>query len=134
MSEPALSVLIADDTPDICYLLRLTLEATGDFIVVGEAPDGAVAVEMARRHHPDAALIDLAMPVMDGLEAIAAIRAYSPATVIVAISGFSTGHMKAAAMAAGADEFVAKAEPLSALTRRLTELCAQPSPKPLDAR
>ena len=113
--------------------MRISLEETGDFAVVGEAGDGAAAVELAHRFHPDAALIDLAMPVMDGLQAISAIRADSPATVIVALSGFSAGQMEAAALAAGADAYFCKADSLAVLTERLKDLCATTARKELDA-
>jgi DNA-binding NarL/FixJ family response regulator len=75
-----LRVLVADDQELVRGGFRLILEAAG-FAVVGEAPDGAVAVELAALHRPDVVLMDIRMPVMDGLEA----------TRLITSSGVSTG-------------------------------------------
>ncbi|MDQ1396258.1 MAG: hypothetical protein QOG64_1517, partial [Acidimicrobiaceae bacterium] len=65
-----LSVLVADDLEDTRFLVRRFLERTGRFTVVAEAANGVEAVALVARHTPDLALLDLAMPVMDGLEAL----------------------------------------------------------------
>ena len=69
--------MVADDLPDARELTRLTLERTGRFQVVGEAGDGAEAIDMVARHRPDLLLLDLAMPRVDGLRALPAIRSAS---------------------------------------------------------
>jgi len=69
--------VVADDLPDARELTRLTLERTGRFQVVGEAGDGAEAIDMVARHRPDLLLLDLAMPRVDGLRALPAIRSAS---------------------------------------------------------
>jgi two-component system cell cycle response regulator DivK len=66
-------ILVADDTEDIRLMMRLKLEHSGHMVV--EAADGREAVELATRAHPDIILMDLNMPVMDGIEAIRCIRA-----------------------------------------------------------
>ncbi len=63
------SILIADDQALVRTGFRMILEAESDFRVVGEAKDGADAVEVARRCRPDVVLMDIRMPRMDGLEA-----------------------------------------------------------------
>ena len=68
-------VLLADDHAAIRAGLRLMLEQSGDVEVVGEASDGDVAVRQARALRPDVVLMDVRMPVMDGLSATRAIRA-----------------------------------------------------------
>lgn len=73
-------VVIADDVPEIRQLLRRVLTPSRGFHVVGEAGDGRTAVELAVSLQPDAVLLDLAMPVMDGLSAIPEIRQRSPGT------------------------------------------------------
>ena len=65
-----LRVLVADDLEDSRYLVRRFLERSGQFVVVAEASNGKQAVELVEQHTPDLALLDLAMPVMDGLEAL----------------------------------------------------------------
>ena len=64
------TVVVIDDTPDLRLLLRMVLELTDRYSVVGEAGDGAEGIEMVRQWQPDLVLLDLAMPVMDGLEAL----------------------------------------------------------------
>ena len=72
-------VLIVDDTPDIRMLLRFTLERHPGFVVVGEAGNGHEAHARAREQPPDLVLLDLAMPVMDGLAALPGLRRIVPA-------------------------------------------------------
>ena len=84
-----LRVLVADDMEDSRYLVRRFLERSGLFTVVAEASNGAQAVELTGIHHPDLALLDLAMPVMDGLEALPLVRQVSPDTTIVVLSNLA---------------------------------------------
>ena len=69
MASPAISVLIVDDQPLLRTGFRMILEAEPDVEVVGEAADGAQACDAARRLRPDVVLMDIRMPVMDGVEA-----------------------------------------------------------------
>ncbi|HEY8302801.1 MAG TPA: response regulator [Jatrophihabitans sp.] len=101
-------VVVMDDTPDIRLLLRVALEAHGQFRVVGEAGDGRAGVELVRRERPDLAVLDLAMPVMDGLEALTHIRRESPGTRTVVLSASESHRMADRARAAGADTFLQK--------------------------
>lgn len=107
MSAP-MRVIIADDSSDIRRMLRLSLDLEGDFEVVGEAEDGEEAVNLAARERPDAIVLDLAMPVMDGLQAIGHIRERSPLTRIVVLSGFNASQMAAEARTLGADAYLEK--------------------------
>jgi chemotaxis response regulator CheB len=63
------SVLLVDDQPLLRMALRMVLEAHDDLSVCGEGGDGAVAVELTARLEPDVVLLDIRMPVMDGVEA-----------------------------------------------------------------
>jgi CheY-like chemotaxis protein len=84
-------VLLVDDLSDIRLVMRLLLEADGRAEVVGEAADGAEAVRLAGELRPDAVVLDLRMPVMDGVSALPLIRAASPGTVVVALSALPVG-------------------------------------------
>jgi DNA-binding NarL/FixJ family response regulator len=76
--------------------------------VVGEAANGAEAVEMARALHPDVVLMDLVMPVMDGIAATVAIRDELPATEVVALTSFIESESVVRAMKAGAIGYLLK--------------------------
>ena len=117
-----ITVVIADDTPDMRMVLRLALSDEEGFSVVGEAGDGAEAVDLASRHQPDVVVLDLAMPVMDGLTAIPLIRAASPASKVVVLSGYGSEEMLEAALEAGADAYVVKGRPMESLGRLLRDL------------
>lgn len=119
----ALRVLVADDTPEVRALLRLTLDASRAFRVVAEARDGAEAIELAGTHRPDLVLLDLAMPVMDGLEAIPGIRLRSPDSRIVVLSGFNADRMGPIALQCGADAYLEKRYRPDELVRRLFAAC-----------
>lgn len=86
--EAKIRVLLVDDVPDIRLMTRLALELDPRFVVAGEAGDGAKAVEMAGELRPDLVLLDLAMPGMGGLEAIAKIHRMAPGCRVVAYTGF----------------------------------------------
>lgn len=101
-------VLLVDDTTEMRFLLRLGLELDGRFDVVGEAEDGDVAVQLADELRPDVAIVDLAMPRVDGLQALPRIRRCSPATRVVVLSAFSSRQMADEAYAAGADAYLEK--------------------------
>lgn len=81
-----LSVLVADDLEDTRFLVRRFLERSGRFTVVAEAANGVEAVALVARFTPDLALLDLAMPVMDGLEALPLVRQASPQTRVIVLS------------------------------------------------
>ena len=121
-------VVLADDTTEIRMLVRLGLELDGRFDIVAEAGDGEAAVRACGEHQPDVAVIDLAMPVMDGLEAIPLVRRASPATRIVVLSAFSSNHMATEAKRAGADAYVEKGAASEQLVRILADLTDLPKP------
>ncbi|MGH2757676.1 MAG: ATP-binding response regulator [Actinomycetota bacterium] len=120
---PACRVLLADDTPEIRLLLRMALELEGGFEVVAEAADGAQATNLADDHRPDAVILDLAMPVMDGLEAIPAIRRAAPDAKILVLSGFTSDQMEREALAVGADAYLEKGVPPHEIVALLQKLC-----------
>ncbi|WP_367130106.1 response regulator [Saccharothrix sp. HUAS TT1] len=99
-----IKVLIADDEPLITAGIRTVLESAGDIEVVAIAADGRAAVEAARRHHVDVALLDLAMPVVDGLTAAAALT--GPRVVV--LTAFGDEANVRAALRQGVDGFALK--------------------------
>ena len=101
-------VLIVDDAEDLRMLLRARMETRDGLTVVGEAADGQAAVELATELQPDLVMLDLAMPRMDGLEALPLIRAAVPGVRVIVLSGFNQSTLADKAIAAGADRYVVK--------------------------
>ena len=119
---PTYRVVVADDVADLRMLLRLLLQRSGRFTVVGEARNGKEAVETATREQPDLTLLDLSMPVMDGLEALPLIREAVPSCAVVVLSGFDADRMAGTAMAAGAAAYLVKGISPDDLVARLLAL------------
>ena len=86
--EHPVRAVVIDDTRDIRELLSIVLTRRG-MHVVGEAGDGREGVDVVRSERPDVVLLDLAMPVMDGIEALPLIRALVPDARIIVLSAFS---------------------------------------------
>jgi DNA-binding NarL/FixJ family response regulator len=106
-----LRVLVADDQELVRAGFRLILEASG-FVVVGEAPDGAAAVERAALHHPDVVLMDIRMPVLDGIAATRQLTASGPdAPKVVILTTFDLDDYVYEALRAGASGFLLKDAP-----------------------
>ena len=101
-------VLVVDDAEDLRMLLRARMETRNGLTVVGEAADGLAAVELASELQPDLVMLDLAMPRMDGLEALPLIRAAVPGVRVIVLSGFNQNTLAEKAMEAGADKYVVK--------------------------
>jgi DNA-binding NarL/FixJ family response regulator len=117
-------IAIVDDTPDIRLLVRLHLELEPDLEVVAEAADGQGAIEIAREHRPEVMLLDLSMPVMNGLEALPHVVQASPSTAVLVLSGFRANALVDQAVEAGAAGFLQKGLPSAELRRRVREAAA----------
>ncbi len=111
--ERHVRVLIADDHERSRDGLRALLTSYPEIEVVGEASNGREAVEMVDDSRPDVVLMDVRMPVMDGLEATRVIKINWPTVRAVTISMYPSS--RAAALAAGADAFVLKGQPTDEL-------------------
>ena len=114
-----LSVVVVDDDPDVRLMLRIGLQAGGEFDVVGEAADGSEAVELLEMLRPDCAVLDLHMPGVGGLEALPSLRARSPRTRIVVYSAHVTLITAKTAMTLGAHAVVEKTAGLEHLKKQL---------------
>lgn len=117
-----ISVVLADDTEEIRHLLRLAFSTDERFDVVGEASDGAQAIEVAEEKRPDAVILDLAMPVMDGLQAIPEIKKRCENTKIVVFSAFEAEQMSGEAIARGADAYIEKGSSYTVLMSTILDL------------
>ncbi|MVA76142.1 response regulator [Auraticoccus sp. F435] len=102
-------VLVADDEPLVRAGVRAVLASDPTIEVVAEAGDGRSAVEAARRHRPDVALLDVQMPELDGLDAGAEIVRLLPGTRTVVLTTFGADDNIRRALATGASGFVLKA-------------------------
>jgi DNA-binding NarL/FixJ family response regulator len=83
------SVVVVDDTYELRCLWKLILDRDERFAVVADAANGQTGAAAAALHQPDLVLLDIAMPVMDGIEALALIRRQSPHSTVVMHSSFS---------------------------------------------
>jgi DNA-binding NarL/FixJ family response regulator len=108
-------VLIADDQELVRTGFRMILKAEPDIEVVAEAADGAEAVELARRLQVDIVLMDIRMPVMDGLEATRRLLAASAETRVLILTTFDLNEYVYEALRAGASGFLLKDAPAAQL-------------------
>jgi DNA-binding NarL/FixJ family response regulator len=104
-------ILIVDDMPQVRQELRLLLQISGELEVVGEAGNGQEAIEQAERLNPDVIIMDLEMPVLDGLLATQKIKQQNLAIRIVILSVHSAPADMKRAKQAGADAYVQKGSP-----------------------
>jgi DNA-binding NarL/FixJ family response regulator len=119
-------VVVVDDQPDMRDLVTLILDDEDDFHVVGTAADGAEAVRVVGELHPDLVVLDVAMPVMSGIEALRCLRVGSPDTRIVILSAHPRDTVDAVAHRL-ADDYLDKAIVVTDLVERLRAVCQRPA-------
>lgn len=114
------SVVAIDDSEDLLFLVRDALERSGQFRVVGTAADGEQGLAAVRAAQPDLVLLDILMPVMDGMSALPLIRQECPDAIVVMLSalGDATG-MPQKAMSLGANGYIHKDGRIQALPEQL---------------
>ena len=103
-----IKILVADDFDQCRSMLRLLLEANSGFQVIAEAINGCEAVEKAAQLQPDVVLLDVGMPILNGLEAARKIRRASPDSKIIFVTQQQDDDIKTAALATGAEAYVLK--------------------------
>jgi DNA-binding NarL/FixJ family response regulator len=113
-------IVLADDQREVRRALRTFLERDGHFDIVGEAADGREAVDLAVEERPDAMILDLAMPGLDGLAALPMLTERAPDTAIIVLSSMVPfGDNRATALDLGAAEVFDKHIPPKKLIRSL---------------
>src|ERR1051325_3473157 len=122
----ATSIRVADD--DRAYLgsLRELIDQQPELEVVATAVDGVQAIELAEQLEPDAVVLDVHMPLLDGVSAAARLRHDHPSICLIALTGDDAPALHRAVLEAGADEVLLKSTILDALLERLTGVRARP--------
>lgn len=123
MTSRSVGVLLVDDVAGLRRLVRIALEDDDTYFrIVAEASNGLEAVEEARKTRPDIVLLDVSMPVMDGLEALPLIREASPRSKVIMFTGFSKERLGSTTRDLGAVEYLEKGATPIELRRRLKEV------------
>ncbi|MGB2875903.1 MAG: response regulator transcription factor [Gaiellaceae bacterium] len=122
--ESRIRVLIADDDNAFLDSLRNLIDRQPELSVVGAAFDGLAAIELADDLEPDAIVIDLHMPLLDGVTAAARLRRDHPSLCLIALTGDAAPALHRAAREAGADEVLLKNELVEGLLDRLATVRA----------
>jgi DNA-binding NarL/FixJ family response regulator len=125
MDDPdrqGIRVLLADDDRDFLESLRELIDRQPELGVVGLAKDGLEAIEQADELDPDAVVIDLHMPLLDGVTAVARLRHDHPSLCLIALTGDEAPKLHEAVREAGADGVLLKSELVDGLVERLSEM------------
>jgi DNA-binding NarL/FixJ family response regulator len=118
--DSRIRVLIADDDAVFLHSLEQLIDSQPELMVTGVAGDGLAAIELAERLDPDAVVLDLHMPLLDGVTAAARLRRDHPSLCLIALTGDAAPELHNAVREAGADEVLLKSELLEVLLDRLT--------------
>jgi two-component system, NarL family, response regulator DesR len=117
-------VVIADDQRLFAEALEAILSTDGRILVVGRAADGQAAVDLACEHRPDIVLMDIEMPVMNGIDAAEAIRESAPGVRVIMLSGSAATQDVSRARTAGAAAYVTKDQIAGDLVRAIIDAAA----------
>jgi len=118
-------VLIADDNIVVRRALRQVFQYESDFEVCGEAGNGREAIERAEQCKPDLVVMDLSMPIMNGLDAARAIKRVLPEVPVIMFSNYSDKFSEEEARSAGISAMVSKTESVSVLVTKARLLINQ---------
>jgi CheY-like chemotaxis protein len=117
--DSRIRVLIADDDPAFLRSLEQLIDSQPELVVTGVAADGLAAIELAEGLDPDAVVLDLHMPLLDGVTAAARLRRDHPSLCLIALTGDAAPELHDAVREAGADEVLLKNKLLEVLLDRL---------------
>jgi two-component system, NarL family, nitrate/nitrite response regulator NarL len=120
-----LRVVIVDDEPLFVEMVQTLLETEGGIEVVGKAPNGKRGVELASILDPDVVIMDVSMPVMNGIDATRAIREHDPAACVLILTGGSNIAEIDKARKAGAAAYLTKERIASDLINEIRSVAAQ---------
>ena len=128
MTDDRIKVLVADDDQLFVESLRELIDRQPELEVVGEAHNGLEAIDLTDNLDPDAVVIDLHMPLLDGVSAVARLRHDHPNLCLIVLTGDADVQLHAAASEAGADAVLEKSELAQGLIDRLSaESARRPS-------
>ena len=119
MAAGSIKVLLADDDPLFLESLQALIERQPELTVVATAGDGLEALELADSLRPDAVVVDLHMPLLDGVSTLTRLRRDHPSLCLIVLTGDSDPKLHAAATEAGADAVLEKHEMARALVERI---------------
>jgi len=118
-----LNIMVVDDSEDLRELISMVLERHPEgWRVVATAAEGRAAVDQARTSQPDLVLLDIAMPVMDGMQALPLIRDVAPEATVVMLSGYPFSTAGQGALDAGAHGYLEKSDLVHGLIPRLERI------------
>ena len=112
-------VLLVDDQPAVLQGLRMRMALEADLNVVGVAGDGQQAISVAKACEPDVVVMDVEMPIMDGIAATAKIHGLLPETAVIMLSIHDNPQLRNKAKSAGAAAYVEKSEGINALLEEI---------------
>ena len=124
-SVTACRIVVCDDQAGFRELVSILIELEPDLELVGEAADGREVIEVVRSLRPDVLVLDIAMPEMDGIEALPHIREASPETQVVVVTGYAADTVRQRALDSGARFFIEKGVDVAALVGQIKNACAE---------
>ena len=119
------SILIVDDNAFIRKALCEAFTREGDFDICGEAENGRDAIEKAKQLRPDLIVLDLSMPVMNGLDAARVLKRLMPKVPLIMYSAFGDGYVEQQASLLGVSAVVSKSEPATTVVGAARSLLTQ---------
>jgi DNA-binding NarL/FixJ family response regulator len=127
MTDDRIKVLVADDDELFVQSLRELIDRQPELVVVGAAQNGLEAIDLADNLDVDAVVVDLHMPLLDGITAVARLRRDHPNLCLIVLTGDADAQLHQAASEAGADAVLEKSEMARGLIERLAEGTRRPS-------
>ncbi|MFL5953026.1 MAG: response regulator transcription factor [Gaiellaceae bacterium] len=122
MADGPITVLLADDDELFLESLRALIDRQPELAVVAAAHNGVEALELADELEPDAVVVDLHMPLLDGISTVSRLRRDHPSVCLIVLTGDSDSNLHRAAIDAGGDAVLEKHEIARALVDRLADV------------